>query len=136
MRTRQSGRRNKGPHRMHAKLTGKGTCVCPNCGYNRPHIPGVPCRTEECPNCHIPLTRNDSGNKDLVKRNGNISSQLKSDTKDFPKVNSDICTGCGICIDNCPMEAIELVNGVAFIDGKKCNNCHQCENDCPVEAIS
>jgi len=25
---------------------------------------------------------------------------------DFPKVNPDICTGCGICVDSCPMDAI------------------------------
>ncbi len=55
---------------------------------------------------------------------------------DFPKVNSEICTGCGICIDSCTMEAIELVDDVAFIDTAKCNNCKICVDDCPNEAIS
>jgi len=55
---------------------------------------------------------------------------------DFPEVNPDICTGCGICIDLCPMGAIILVNGAAFIDSGQCNNCRLCESECPLEAIN
>jgi len=55
---------------------------------------------------------------------------------DFPKVNPDICTGCGICADSCPMEAITLVNDVAIIATDKCSNCRVCVDDCPNEAIN
>jgi len=55
---------------------------------------------------------------------------------DFPKVNPDIFTGCGICVDSCPMEAIKLVNDVAIIDTDKCSNCRACVDDCPNEAIN
>jgi len=53
-----------------------------------------------------------------------------------PEVNPDICTGCGICIDNCPMEAITLIDGKAFINEDECTNCRLCESECPVGAIS
>jgi ferredoxin len=136
MRYRQSGRWKKGFHRMQNNNASNETCICPECGYSKPHVPGLPCRTEQCPNCHIPLARNDSFSYNSNKENKHTSSQHKSETINFPKVNQDICTGCGICIDNCPTGAIELVNDIAFIDEKKCSNCRQCENDCPVEAIS
>jgi len=55
---------------------------------------------------------------------------------DFPKVTPDICTGCGICVDSCPMEAIKLVNDTAVIDTAACSNCKACVDDCPNEAIS
>lgn len=54
---------------------------------------------------------------------------------DHPIVNSEICTGCGICVDSCPMEAIQLVNDIAVIDHEKCSNCGICISECPNEAI-
>jgi Fe-S-cluster-containing hydrogenase component 2 len=54
----------------------------------------------------------------------------------FPTVNKDECTGCGACTDVCPMEAIELVEGIAQIDNDNCSNCRACVDECPVEAIS
>lgn len=35
----------------------KKMCICPQCGKKRPGKPGIPCREEECPDCHIPFTR-------------------------------------------------------------------------------
>jgi uncharacterized protein len=32
-------------------------CVCLYCGFEKPHIDGVPCRTELCPDCRKPLIR-------------------------------------------------------------------------------
>jgi len=51
------------------------------------------------------------------------------------KINMDRCTGCGSCIDVCPMDAISLADGKAVIDLDKCANCHACESVCPVDAI-
>ncbi|NTV01249.1 MAG: DUF134 domain-containing protein [Chlorobiaceae bacterium] len=36
---------------------GEKVCVCLWCGYEKPHIDGVPCRTELCPDCRKPLIR-------------------------------------------------------------------------------
>ena len=35
-------------------------CICPQCGYEQPHVPGVPCRMTLCPHCNQPLTRKGS----------------------------------------------------------------------------
>lgn len=51
------------------------------------------------------------------------------------KVESSECTGCGICEEMCPMEAINLVDDIATINEKKCIGCGVCSSQCPVTAI-
>ena len=50
-------------------------------------------------------------------------------------VDPDCCTGCGVCIDRCPVKAIS-VNDYAVADPLKCLGCGLCSTDCPVEAIT
>lgn len=50
-------------------------------------------------------------------------------------VNKDECTGCGICADVCPVEAI-TVDETATIDPAVCTACGTCIDECPTEAIS
>ncbi len=38
-------------------VEGENLCVCLYCGFEKPHIDGVPCRTELCPTCNKPLIR-------------------------------------------------------------------------------
>ncbi len=37
------------------KLFAKDCCVCPECGYEKLHLPGAPCKIEFCPNCNCHL---------------------------------------------------------------------------------
>jgi ferredoxin len=50
--------------------------------------------------------------------------------------DEELCNGCGVCVDMCPMEAIELVDDVARIDDGKCIGCGVCAYHCPSEAMS
>jgi len=52
------------------------------------------------------------------------------------KVDAEKCTGCGICVNICPVEAISLANGVAVVDEKMCTACGLCVNECPNGAIA
>ena len=52
------------------------------------------------------------------------------------KINAETCTGCGTCVDICPVEAIALDNDKAAVDGDSCVDCGTCVDECPVEAIS
>jgi NAD-dependent dihydropyrimidine dehydrogenase PreA subunit len=52
------------------------------------------------------------------------------------KINKEKCTGCGICVDICPVEAISMEDDKAKIDTEKCVDCGQCVEQCPNEAIS
>lgn len=56
-------------------------------------------------------------------------------------IDLEKCTGCGICIDRCPLDTLRLKessNGwkayVAYPDD--CMTCFECEVECPTKAIS
>jgi len=52
-------------------------------------------------------------------------------------VDSEKCISCGICIDNCPVEAIDFdTEQKAKIDQEKCISCSKCISVCPVDAIA
>ncbi|MFH1707104.1 MAG: 4Fe-4S binding protein [Planctomycetota bacterium] len=51
------------------------------------------------------------------------------------KIDADKCTGCGLCVDACPQEAI-AVKDVAEVDADKCVDCGVCIDECPQEAIT
>ncbi len=56
-------------------------------------------------------------------------------SREFPKVNSDICSGCQECVNICPAEAIIIESGVARIIENNCRACYVCQSVCPMEAI-
>lgn len=47
----------------------------------------------------------------------------------------DKCIACMACINNCPVNAIKLVKGKAFINKQICIECGYCKQICPVNAI-
>jgi predicted Fe-Mo cluster-binding NifX family protein/NAD-dependent dihydropyrimidine dehydrogenase PreA subunit len=61
-------------------------------------------------------------------------NQLESGPKAVAVVDSEKCTGCGICISVCPTGAIEI-NQQAVINEEACNGCAACVSECPNEAI-
>ena len=50
-------------------------------------------------------------------------------------VNPADCIGCGICVQQCPTDAIELVDLKAVIDPEACIACGICAQGCPTDAI-
>ena len=46
------------------------------------------------------------------------------------------CVGCGACVVECKVEALDLVDGVAVVDQAKCNDCGKCVIYCPTNALS
>jgi len=51
-------------------------------------------------------------------------------------VDTEKCTGCGECVDVCPLDAIEIQNDVAVVDPEECSDCGSCVDVCPTEAIT
>lgn len=42
------------------------------------------------------------------------------------------CDACGVCVDNCPTEVLDIVDGkVKIIDNEMCTDCRICIAVCP-----
>jgi len=54
----------------------------------------------------------------------------------MPKIDLDICQGCGLCINACPNNAITMENKKATIDKDLCLGCDVCIGSCPQDAIT
>ena len=52
------------------------------------------------------------------------------------EIKTELCTGCGICTQNCRFDAIHYVNGVLEINPYQCEGCRLCERICPANAIT
>lgn len=51
-------------------------------------------------------------------------------------VDAEKCNGCETCVEECPSEAITVVNEKAEINAETCVDCGICVDACPAEAIS
>ena len=56
------------------------------------------------------------------------------------KVDLEKCTGCGTCVDTCPVEVFELVDvggeeKASAVNESECIVCMACEVSCPESAI-
>jgi hypothetical protein len=52
--------RGRGGGRMGGNRPGAGpagNCLCPNCGKKTPHQAGIPCYTQNCPECGTQMIR-------------------------------------------------------------------------------
>ena len=52
----------------------------------------------------------------------------------MPWINKESCTGCGICVEECPAGAIGMENDIAFIKDDACIRCGICHDVCPEDA--
>jgi Fe-S-cluster-containing hydrogenase component 2 len=50
-------------------------------------------------------------------------------------VDENRCSGCGLCVDVCPVEALTLRDNVATINQTLCTECEACATACPERAI-
>ena len=54
----------------------------------------------------------------------------------IPKIDLDICTGCGDCVELCPSGIVALVNGKAtIVNPEGCDYCADCETFCSAGAM-
>ena len=54
-----------------------------------------------------------------------------------PEIDTDECSGCGICIDACPQDVLDIVGeSAAVVNEDACIECGNCVEECPMGAIT
>lgn len=62
---------------------------------------------------------------------------LKGNHMAAPEVNSDECSGCGICVDACPESVLDIIgDAVAVVNEDACVECGECVEECPMGALA
>lgn len=72
--------------------------------------------------------------KQLAMGFASRAGKLQQHSNIVPIIN-DKCISCGACVNICPVNAIELVDGKAVINPDICIGCASCILVCPVDAI-
>ncbi len=57
-------------------------------------------------------------------------------TNHLSGVDAEIYTGCEACIEICPMEAMDMVDGISHVNPERCIGCGVCVPSCSVDAIT
>ena len=75
-----------------------------------------------------------------MRKERNSGEENKPDEKEeimaHPVINADECIGCGICVDACPQEVLEVTGGVVeAVNEDACIACGECVEECPMGAI-
>ncbi len=93
-------------------------------------ILGVPLNEARVPDFYAPQT----GSPSVILTPPGIRRWLERRFVASPYA-SDRCTGCGVCRDNCPVEAITITDRRAHMDLNRCIRCYCCHEFCPQHAI-
>jgi len=73
---------------------------------------------------------------EVIYHNEAMQAMLHSRTILRPQANPDLCTGCGSCIDQCPVSALSMSNNLPQVEADTCITCFCCQEICPEKAIS
>lgn len=60
--------------------------------------------------------------------------KLRMHTGTSPLIDKERCSGCGLCMEVCPFDAIEI-KGYAEIIKERCAGCGACISACPIKVI-
>ncbi|MHA1269444.1 MAG: FAD-binding protein [Candidatus Helarchaeota archaeon] len=52
------------------------------------------------------------------------------------KIDLELCTGCGSCVNSCMFGGIKLIDDKAVLIAEECNLCGACVEACPIQAIT
>jgi len=86
-----------------------------------------------CPVTAIELTEEffETRDNDIYFIRRNIDSVRDGEFK----IQKDLCQACGVCVNQCPVDALNLKDDEIFVDQDLCISCRECEALCPVNAI-
>ena len=73
---------------------------------------------------------------EAIMNNPGMQQLMHTRTLVRPQADPERCTACGTCVEQCPVEALELVDDLPRVDPERCITCFCCQEMCPEKAIS
>jgi len=73
---------------------------------------------------------------EATMQNEAIQTMLYNRTLLRPQADPGKCTGCGTCIDHCPVSALSIIENIPHVDAGMCIACFCCQEMCPEKAIT
>ncbi len=70
-----------------------------------------------------------------ITQNTAVQEVMHSRTLLRPKADPEKCTGCGVCIEQCPASALAFDEELPKVDPDKCIVCFCCQEMCPEKAM-
>jgi uncharacterized protein (DUF362 family)/NAD-dependent dihydropyrimidine dehydrogenase PreA subunit len=71
-----------------------------------------------------------------IINNDAVQAIIHSRTVLRPQADPDLCTGCGTCVDQCPVSALSMGERVPDVNPDICITCFCCQEICPEKAIT
>jgi uncharacterized protein (DUF362 family)/NAD-dependent dihydropyrimidine dehydrogenase PreA subunit len=73
---------------------------------------------------------------EAIAGNQTVQDLLCSRSLLKPQVDRDECTGCGTCVEQCPVSALAMEDKLPRVTAETCITCFCCQEICPEKAIT
>lgn len=73
--------------------------------------------------------------KNLGMGSGSRKGKMEMHSKGTPRIDRNICIGCGQCVKHCANKGVSVKDGKAYINEDSCLGCGYCISYCPKGAI-
>lgn len=72
---------------------------------------------------------------EALQNNAAVQEMLESKSRLTPQADPEGCTGCGTCVEQCPAEALTLMDALPEVDMTRCVTCFCCQEMCPEKVM-
>jgi len=77
------------------------------------------------------------GQKDIMAHRGDLESLVNERLTYRPVADSERCSRCGVCVEQCPQQALAFGDsGAPVVDAEACIACYCCQEMCPEKAMT
>ncbi len=73
---------------------------------------------------------------EAMLQNEAIQAMIHQRTRLRPQVDPELCTGCGTCLEQCPVSALSMSDHLPQADPDTCIICFCCQEICPEKAVT
>ncbi len=74
---------------------------------------------------------------EVIVKNEAVQNLMQQRIDLRPKADPDLCTGCGSCVEQCPVSALSMgKEDIPVVDSEVCITCFCCQEICPEKAMA